>query len=93
MKEPQHGKPQLPRFRVIDAATGQIVAVVEADELLAAQRRFERVRAHVEFIERRKIALYSLQPHSPEDPIRCSCFLDGYFEVLDEALRPRHFDH
>jgi hypothetical protein len=94
MKDSPHGKPpQFPRFRVIDTASGQIVAVVEAEDLLAAQKRFERVRFHVEFVEQRKILLYSLQPHGQDDPVRCSMFLDGYFQVLDEALRPRHFDH
>lgn len=78
----EDGTPLL-RFAITETQTGKTVAVVEATDAVSAQERFERVRGTVEFLEQMSCAVYSVQEQSVEAEIRCSSFLQGYFEVLD----------
>jgi hypothetical protein len=82
-------KPPAARFCIADKATGEIIAVIEAEDALKAYARFDRVKAII-----RKTfytsEILSVKEQDPETPCHSAFFANGFFDMLDASDALKH---
>lgn len=90
--EPRRKKkrqPQAPQFIVKHKDTGEILAVVEADDALIAYERFERVKVLIRksFF---KPDVLLITEHDTASQCPHAFFSNLFFDVLDASEAPKH---